>query len=178
MCHNYSNVSLDLHGHKQQVMFLIASLADWDLIIGWPLLNELKAPINCSTGTTTVTLPGNNQLTLMLWIAKPPQHNHTESKKAISSHCTTMSNNLPMPFNPFEQFPEVFPDTIPITLPSLREINHVIKLKDPKYSAKPQTFKIKECFLAQLKEKIKNDIQSGRAVGQHYQECLYNVCNC
>src|SRR4029077_12141892 len=51
---HYVTVNLDIGGYTEQVTFLVAALADWDIILGEPLLRTLNANIDVSQRKVTI----------------------------------------------------------------------------------------------------------------------------
>jgi len=57
--------------------------------------------------------------------------------------------------NPFDEFPDVFPETENLELPPLRPgMDHQIELKDPNLRIFPRNLELKHKFLPQLLEKL------------------------
>jgi len=58
--------------------------------------------------------------------------------------------------NPFDEFPDVFPETKNLELPPLRPgMDHRIQLKNPNLEIKPRNLKLKHKFLPQLLDKLR-----------------------
>jgi len=65
--------------------------------------------------------------------------------------------------NPFDEFPDVFPETKNLELPLLRPgMDHRIQLKDLNLEIKPRNLKLKHKFLPQLLEKLRQEQKSVR----------------
>jgi hypothetical protein len=65
--------------------------------------------------------------------------------------------------NPFDEFPDVFPETKNIELPPLRPgLDHRIHIIDPKLVVRPRPIKPKEKFMSQLLEKLRAEEAAGR----------------
>ena len=58
---HYVTVNLDIGGHIEPVTFCVAALADWDIILGEPLLRILKANIDVAKRTMTITPTSSRQ---------------------------------------------------------------------------------------------------------------------
>ena len=78
-------------------------------------------------------------------------------------------------FNPIAEFPDVFLTSKPTALPTLRYINHEIKIIDEEVHQrmKPRRFKPREDFMQQLQEKITAELKTGRI----YQVTDSSACN-
>jgi len=169
---HYVIVQLDWLGYLEEQTMLVAALKDWDVILGSPALRDMKAIINMGTMTVSIQLPEEERFTLQQWIPVPatkttrkkmqpsfPKPVYTQSANPIVSAATTLKKIV----NPFNKFPDVFPETKNPELPPLRPgMDHRIQLKDPKLEIKARNFKLKHKFLLQLLEKLRQEQKSGR----------------
>ena len=73
-----------------------------------------------------------------------------------------MATTLEPKWHLADKYKDVFFDGTLYELPPLREINHNINLKDPNQIQKPQPIKPKERYMDQLREKIDEELKSGR----------------
>src|SRR5258706_6982072 len=81
---------------------------------------------------------------------------HSQAEKLI-----THAVKLEEPFNPLEEFADLFPDEIPSELPLLRIVNHKINLI-PGATWKPERIFSHDRFKDQITEKIHRETKSGR----------------
>jgi hypothetical protein len=58
-------------------------------------------------------------------------------------------------------YSDVFPESLPMVLPPLREVNHQIKLKDYSKKVKPKIFRIADKYRQQISEKLNLYVESG-----------------
>ena len=61
---HYVIVNLDIGGHTQPVTFSIAALADWDIILGEPILRELKTKLDIEKRKMTRLEPPQTPITV------------------------------------------------------------------------------------------------------------------
>jgi len=88
-----------------------------------------------------------------------PKPVYAQSVNQIVSAATTLKETV----NPFDEFPDMFPETKNLELPPLRPgMDHRIQLKDPNLAIKPRNVKLKHKFLPQLLEKLRQEQKSGR----------------
>jgi len=84
---------------------------------------------------------------------------YVQSANQIVSAATTLKETV----NPFDEFPDVFPETKNLDLPLLRPgMDHRSQLKDPDLKISPRNLKLKHKFLLQLFEKLRQEQKSGR----------------
>jgi len=127
----------------------MAALKDWDVILGSPALRHAKAVINMGIMSVTIQPPGLNRITLAPWKTtnsqKTPKKNSSTTPNLPTPAKTNIFHFLASPThqiikstattiqphtNPFDKFPDVFPTTKNLELPSLRAgMNHDIILK-------------------------------------------------
>ncbi len=82
---HYVKTNLGIGNHKEPVSFCIAALADWDIIIGEPLLRELKAKIDVAKQTMTIQPEMSQSPILIKATVRPPKDNANESPTTVSS---------------------------------------------------------------------------------------------
>jgi len=83
---------------------------------------------------------------------------YIQSANQIVSAATTLKETV----NPFDEFPNVFPETKNLDLPPLRlGMDYRIQLKDPDLKISPRNLKLKHKFLPQLFEKLRQEQKSG-----------------
>jgi len=88
-----------------------------------------------------------------------PKPVYAQSANQIVSAATTLKETV----NPFDEFPDVFPETKNLYLPPLRPgMDHWIQLKDPDLKINAWNLKLKHKFLPQLFEKLRQEQKSGR----------------
>ena len=56
--------NLDIEGHTQPVTFCVAALADWDIILGEPILRELKTKLDIGKRKMTILEPLKTPITV------------------------------------------------------------------------------------------------------------------
>jgi len=61
---HYVIVQLDWLGYLEERTMLVATLKDWDVILGSPALSDMKAIINMGTMTVSIQLPEEARFTL------------------------------------------------------------------------------------------------------------------
>jgi len=169
---HYVIVQLDWLAYLEERTMLVATLKDWDVILESPALRDMKAVINMSTMTVLIQPHEQACFTLQQWIpvsakkmtrkrtqpAFPPPI-YAQSANQIVSAATTLKESV----NPFDEFPDVFPETKKLDLPLLRPgMDYRIQLKDPDLKISPQYLKLKHKFLPQLFEKLRHEQKSGR----------------
>jgi len=146
---------------------LVAALKDWDVILGSPALRDMKAVINMCTMTVSIQPSEEARFTLQQWIPVPatkttrkkmqsslPKPVYAQSVNQIVSAATTLKETI----NPFDDFPDIFPETKNLELPPLRPgMDHRIQLKDSNLEIKPRNLKLKYKFLLQLFEKLRQE---------------------
>jgi len=126
---HYVIVQLDWLGYLEERTMLVASLKDWDVILGSPALRDMKAVINMGTITVSIQPPEEARFTLQQWIPVPamkttrkkmppsfPKPVYAQSVNQIVSAPTILKETV----NPFDEFPDVFPETKNLELPLLR----------------------------------------------------------
>jgi len=169
---HYVIVQLDWLGYLEERTMLVAALKDWDVILGSPALRDMKAVINMGTMTVSIQPTEEACFTLQQWIPVPatkttrkkmqssfPKPVYAESVNQIVSTATILKEIV----NPFDEFPDVFPETKNLELPPLRPgMDNRIQLKDPNLKIKPRNLKLKHKFLPQLLEKPRQEQKSGR----------------
>jgi len=125
-------------------------------------------------GTMTVSIqpPEEARFILQQWIPVPPMKMtrkkmqpsfpkpvYAQFANQIVSAVTTLKESI----NPFDEFPDVFPETKKLELPPLRPgMDHRIQLKDPNLEIKSRNLNLKHKFLPQLLEKLRQEQKSGR----------------
>jgi len=83
---------------------------------------------------------------------------YAQSASQIVSAATTLKEIV----NPFDEFPDVYPEIKNLELPLLRPgMDHRIQLKDLTLEIKPRNLKLKHKFLLQLLEKLRQEQKSG-----------------
>ena len=88
-----------------------------------------------------------------------PKLVYAQSANQIVSVATALKKTV----NPFDEFPDVFPDTKNLDLLWLQPgIDHRIQLKDPNLKINPRNLKLKYKFLPQLFEKLRQEQKSGQ----------------
>jgi len=144
---HYVIVQLNWLGYLEERTMLVAALKDWHVILGSPTLRDVKAVINMGTMTVSIQPPEEVHFTLQQWIPVPamkmtrkkmqpafPKPIYTQSATQIVSAATTLKGTV----NPFDKFPDVFPETKNLDLPLLRPgMDHRIQLKDPDLKISP-----------------------------------------
>jgi len=169
---HYVIVQLDWLGYLEERTMLVAAVKDWDVILGSPALRDMKAVINMGTMTVSIQPPEEAPFTLQQWIPvsamkttrkkmQPsfPKPVYAQSTNQIVSAATTFKKTI----NPFDEFPDVFPETKNLELPPLRPgMDHQIQLKDPNLEIKPRNLKLKHKYLPQLLDKLRQEQKSGR----------------
>src|SRR5436190_10312821 len=153
---------LDLgKGIKDQCTLRLASLDQWDIILGMLFLSRNKVVIDLQN--RTIWLPCFNIFLNSYW----------KSERASSS-ATQLTQEPDTLFDPIKEFPDVFPENPPNTLPPLREnLNHRIHLKDPTKVLNPATFPIPPKYHEALRKKLDKDLESGRI----YQSSSFQAAN-
>jgi len=117
---HYVIVQLDWLGYLKEQTMLVAALKDWDVILGSPALSDMKALINIGSITVSIQPPEQSCVTLQQWIPVPATKTrrkrmqpafspsvYTQSANQIVSAATTLKETV----NPFDEFPDVFPET-------------------------------------------------------------------
>ena len=61
---HYVIANLDIGGHTQPVTFCVAALADWDIILGEPILRELKTKLDIGKRKMTILEPPKTPITV------------------------------------------------------------------------------------------------------------------
>jgi len=88
-----------------------------------------------------------------------PKPVYAQSANQIVSAATTLKEIV----NPFDEFPDVFPETKNLELPPLRPaMDYRILLQDPNLEINSRNLKLKHKFLPQLLEKLRQQQKSGR----------------
>jgi len=88
-----------------------------------------------------------------------PKPVYAQSANQIVFAATTLKETI----NPFNKFPEIFPETNNLNLPPLRpSMDRQIQLKDPDLKITPRNLKLKHKFLPQLFVKLRQEQKSGR----------------
>jgi len=132
----------------------------------------MKAVINIGTMTVSIQSSEEACFTLQQWIPVPamkttrdkmqppfPKPVYAQSVNQIVSAATTLKEIV----NPCDKFPDVFPETKNLELPTLRPgMDHRIQLKDPNLEIKARNLKHKHKFLPQLFEKLRQEQKSGQ----------------
>jgi len=166
---HYVIVQLDWLGYLEERTMLVAALKDWNVFLGSPALREMKAIINMGTMAVSIQPPEEPRFTLQQWIPVPPMKTtrkkmqpsflkpvYTQSANQIVSAATTLKETI----NPFDEFPDVFPETKNLELLPLRPgMDHRIQLKDPNLEIQPRNLKLKYKFLSAAFGKAKTGIQ-------------------
>jgi len=144
-------VNCDWLGWLEERIFYVATLKNWDVILGFPVLRHAKTVINMGTMSVTIQPPGLNKITLAPWKTTTSQKTPRKNSSTTPNLPTPAKTNIfhfPAPpiyqiiksaatniqphTNPFDQFPDVFPTTKNLELPPLRPgMNHHIILKNP-----------------------------------------------
>jgi len=169
---HYVTVQLDWLGYLEGRTMLVATLKDWDVILGSPALRDMKAVINMGTMTVSIQPLEELHFILQQWIPVPatkttrkkiqpsfPKPVYAQSVNQIVSATTTLKKID----NHFDEFPDVFPETKNLELPPLRpSMDHRIQLKDRNLEIKPCNLKLKHKFLPQLLKKLRQEQKSGR----------------
>jgi len=144
---------------------LVAALKNWDIILGSPAFRDMKAVINMGIMTVSIQPPEQACFTLQQWIPVPamkttrkrmqssfPPPIYVQSANQIVSAATTLRETV----NLFDEFPDVFPETKNLDLLPLRPgMDHRIQLKDPDLKISTRNLKLKDKFLSQLFEKLR-----------------------
>ena len=169
---HYVIVQLGWLGYLEERTILVTTVKDWDVILGSPTLRDMNAVINMGTMRVSIQPPEQARFTLQQGIPVPttkttrkkmhpsfPKPVYAQSMNYIVSAATTLKQTI----NPFDEFPDVFPETKDLDLPPLRPgIDHRIQLKDPDLQISPRNLKLKHKFLPQLFEKLRQEQKSGR----------------
>ncbi|HLP34462.1 MAG TPA: reverse transcriptase domain-containing protein [Amoebophilaceae bacterium] len=173
-CLSYVKVKLDWIGHQEERIFFVVALSAWDVILGHPALSTNKAIIDVAKGYASIKPHYKERFQLQPWNPKEIKDHHEENSlheknfqhdqqlHNISKIISAAATEINEAYNPFDDFPELFPKEKPVALPPLREINHEIRLKDPNLPQKPVPIKPKEKFLDQLYTKLVREEESGR----------------
>jgi len=182
---HYVIVQLDWLGYLEERTMLVATLKDWDVILGSPALRDMKAIINMGTMTVSIQPREQAHFTLQQCIPVPvtkttrkkkqpsfPKPVYAQSANQIVSAATTLKEIM----NPFDKFPDVFPETKNLDLPPLRPgMDHQIQLKDLNLEIKPRNLKLKHKFLLQLLEKLRQEQKSGRVYKPNPPDISYSA---
>ena len=59
---HYVIANLDIGGHTEPVTFYVAALADWDIMLGEPILRELKTKLDIGKGKKTILEPPKTRI--------------------------------------------------------------------------------------------------------------------
>src|SRR5205085_9737470 len=132
-------IKLDWLGWIEERVMLVAALKGWDVILRSPSLKHVKAVINMGTMTVSIQPPEHHRFILTQWIPVPatkkyrkkpllplPSIPETELENQITSAATIIQTAR----NPFDEFPDIFPEAKNLELPPLRQcMDHHINLK-------------------------------------------------
>ena len=148
-------------------MFYVAHLSGWDMIVGKPALQDVRAAISAGTAPVTIQPPGMDRFPLRMWRG----NRVTDQKSDLSTAANTIlaradelavrAAELEDQFNPVAELATLFPKEIPRELPPLRKINYKIDIIPgsswiPTYRPSGDTFK------QEITDKINSEEISGR----------------
>jgi len=187
----YTKVNCDWLGWSEERIFYVAAHKDWDVILGSPALRHAKAVINMGTMSVTIQPPGQIRIKLAPWKTTTSQKTTRKNSSTIPNLPTTAKTNIfhfsappthqiiksaattiQPHTNPFNKFPDVFPNTKNRELPPLKPgVNHHIILKNPNAVWKPRNIKPKGKFLANMLEKLRAEEKSGRVYRSEDTSC-------
>src|SRR6195256_2444632 len=140
-----SNVKLEIGKHKfTPAPMMVTTLDTYDALIGFNFLHQNGAVIDC--GKNSIYFPKAK-----LRIICTPKSAQLRS---------AMTHNEER-FDATSRIPTVFVESIPDTLPPLRQVNHRIRLKDPNLTINMPQYKIGHNLLPKLKEWIDKKMKAG-----------------
>ena len=73
---HYVIANLDIGDHTQPVTFCVAALADWDIILGEPILGELKTKLDIRERKMTILEPPKTQITVEATTNRKQKRDH------------------------------------------------------------------------------------------------------
>jgi len=168
------DVRMDYGGYTKTRKLYVTHLAGWDMILGKPALTDLNALIPVGPKPVTIQPEGMARFALKEWRkAGLAMGQVTSAALFIEDEApdyllplfefmvSSMSLGESREFNPFVEFDQLFPATIPNELPPLRTINHRICPKPgstwvPKWRPSPSK------FYAELTRQLTEEVASGR----------------
>src|SRR5207302_6250073 len=101
------------------------------------------------------------------WLQEHADDSETEEGQdpCMDSIDSVICNNLSIEFDPYQEFPELFPEKTPTALPPIRYPYDIMQHRiDPPPGAKwhPRYYSNYNQFLKETTEKIKTELESGR----------------
>ena len=115
-------------------MFYVAHLSGWDMILGKPALQDVRATISAGTAPVTIQPPGMDRFPLRMWRGNRITDQKSDLSTAANSilaradELAVRAAELDHQFNPIVEFATLFLKDIPRELPPLRKINHEINI--------------------------------------------------
>ena len=127
-------VEINWGGFEETRMFYVAHLTGWDMILGKPALQDVRAPISAGTAPVTIQPPGMDRFPLRRWRGTRVTDQKSDLATAANSilaradELAVRAAELADQFNPVAEFATLFPKEIPRELPPLRKINHKLNI--------------------------------------------------
>ena len=91
---HYTKVNCDWLGWSEERIFYVATLKDWDVILGSPALRHARAVINMGTISVTIQPPGQNRITLAPWKTTASQKTLRKNPSPIPTLPTSTKTNI------------------------------------------------------------------------------------
>jgi len=90
----YTKVNCDWLGWSEERIFYVATLNDWDGILGSPALRHAKAVINMGTMSVTIQPPGQNRIRFTPWKTTTSQKNPRKNPNTTPNLFTPAKTNI------------------------------------------------------------------------------------
>jgi hypothetical protein len=156
-------LTLSLNNKKKvDCKFQVIAIDKWDMILGMPFLSKHFAVITLGNDPS-VYLP-DLKVYLTLYSQFQPSTCRTEVLSITQQKFNSIQDSpQKQDFDPIREYPELFPDKRPLTLPPSRgDMDHRITLIDPDKKINPPMIPVPEKYRHQLLEKLEGDLHAGR----------------
>jgi len=166
-------VQMDYRGYTETRMLYVEHLAGWDMILGKPTLTALNALISAGAKPVTIQAEGMARFALKEWrkagltigqVTSAALLIEDEVPYYLLPLCELMVSAMSLrecrQFNPYVEFAQLLPATIPNELLPLRTINHRICPK-PGATWVPKCRPSPSKFYAELTKQLNEEEASG-----------------